>query len=471
MKSTMVQPTQEELIQYFLDDSIGRNNDTFDLLTLLSSIDGYYSIALDGCWGSGKTVFVKQAKLIINAINEFAVDEIEEIDRDIIKAEVQKRSFDYDALTQISAVYYDAWANDNDIDPIVSMLLSIASTTNNKANKQKERDTLDIIAKTADVITGRNVSELVKALRGEKKIDASKDITDKMQASILELLENILVEHAERLVLFIDELDRCRPSYAMKLLEQIEHYFHSDRITFVFSTNIEQLQHTVKNYYGEAFDGARYLNRFFDMVVLMPDVNIEKCFKNMGFKQTNFRMDIICEMMLRARMPSLRDKAKFVQSVSRIYNWESKQQWEVASQDLLMEGVAYHFAVLMVIPIIIGLRIVSTEAADKFINGEDYPTFLEFFGDMETLGYYAKNLLSNTETYDADVAKEHTGQVLLTTYENKLEALYKALFVTKYDDGHPRSMIGAFKIDNELRSFILEKSNPIHTLYKSGGRQ
>ena len=51
-----------------------------------------------------------------------------------------------------------------------------------------------------------------------------------------------MVERGNRLIIFIDELDRCKPTFAVHLLEQIKHYIFDDRITFVFSINLEQLQ-------------------------------------------------------------------------------------------------------------------------------------------------------------------------------------------------------------------------------------
>ncbi len=85
-----------------------------------------------------------------------------------------------------------------------------------------------------------------------------------------EFFTEILCERGNRLVIFIDELDRCKPTYAIKLLEQIKHYMMDDRITFVFSVNLEQLQHTIKCYYGADFDASRYLDRFFDFRIDWP---------------------------------------------------------------------------------------------------------------------------------------------------------------------------------------------------------
>lgn len=64
---------------------------------------------------------------------------------------------------------------------------------------------------------------------------------------------------------FIDELDRCRPTYAVAMLERIKHLFQIPDVVFVVSTNTRQLQHSIASLYGGGLDSARYLHRFFDI--------------------------------------------------------------------------------------------------------------------------------------------------------------------------------------------------------------
>jgi predicted KAP-like P-loop ATPase len=73
---------------------------------------------------------------------------------------------------------------------------------------------------------------------------------------------------------FIDELDRCRPTYAIELLETVKHLFDIPDLIFVIATDTEQLQHSVKSVYGEGFDASRYLYRFFNRSFSLkkPDV-------------------------------------------------------------------------------------------------------------------------------------------------------------------------------------------------------
>lgn len=70
---------------------------------------------------------------------------------------------------------------------------------------------------------------------------------------------------------FIDELDRCRPDYAITLLEGVKHLFGIPGIHFIVTTNLSELAHSVRAVYGEKFGAERYLKRFFDMEYTLPD--------------------------------------------------------------------------------------------------------------------------------------------------------------------------------------------------------
>lgn len=64
MKKMVLEPSNKNLIDSFTSDSIGRSGDVCAFAYLINSIEGPFAIALDGKWGSGKTFFVKQAKLL-----------------------------------------------------------------------------------------------------------------------------------------------------------------------------------------------------------------------------------------------------------------------------------------------------------------------------------------------------------------------------------------------------------------------
>ena len=72
------------------------------------------------------------------------------------------------------------------------------------------------------------------------------------------------------LIVVIDELDRCRPSYAVELLETAKHLFAVNNIIFVLAVNRTELAHSIKALYGSGFDAEGYLGRFFDVDFRLP---------------------------------------------------------------------------------------------------------------------------------------------------------------------------------------------------------
>ena len=90
MKSLELKPTKENLLNMFLQDSIGRNEEIFYFIDLLNSINTNYAISLDAQWGSGKTFFIKQVKMVLdsyNNINELTQEDITKIHNEIEKCE------------------------------------------------------------------------------------------------------------------------------------------------------------------------------------------------------------------------------------------------------------------------------------------------------------------------------------------------------------------------------------------------
>lgn len=92
-------------------------------------------------------------------------------------------------------------------------------------------------------------------------------------------LENAISEASASktfpLFILVDELDRCRPTYAVQLLERVKHLFDVEGVVFVFATNTAQLQHSISGAYGAGFDGFRYLKRFFDRTYTFGEPSTE----------------------------------------------------------------------------------------------------------------------------------------------------------------------------------------------------
>ena len=83
------------------------------------------------------------------------------------------------------------------------------------------------------------------------------------------------------LVVLIDELDRCRPPYAIELLETCKHIFSIDHVVFILAVNRSQLAHSVRVLYGAEFDAQGYLGRFFDHEIVLPSPDRHKFIEDM----------------------------------------------------------------------------------------------------------------------------------------------------------------------------------------------
>lgn len=238
-----------------------------DYLVDNSSQRGYV-LNLNAQWGAGKTYFINRW-----------IDSIKDAH---------------------PVVYIDAWKQDYSDDPMLTVVSSIIHALekhlpdgNEKAIAFKNKATRFFKAAAPLLMKG-----LIKKATG-MNIDDVEPETEKKEGSDLynltgdasaALAKCLIDDHNEKLktvehlrsdikslikaldpkkklklpaFIFIDELDRCRPSYAVEMLEVIKHFFELENIVFVIATDTEQLQHAVKAVYGEGFDAQTYLGRFF----------------------------------------------------------------------------------------------------------------------------------------------------------------------------------------------------------------
>lgn len=88
---------------------------------------------------------------------------------------------------------------------------------------------------------------------------------------------NKIVEKLEgkNLYIFIDELERCRPTFAVELLEVIKHLFNIKGIVFILGIDRNQLKHTISSIYGCGMDGDGYLRRFIDLELELPQASLK----------------------------------------------------------------------------------------------------------------------------------------------------------------------------------------------------
>ncbi|MEE1281357.1 MAG: P-loop NTPase fold protein [Acutalibacteraceae bacterium] len=454
MRKIELQPTAENVLKTFLDDSIGRNTDIAYFISLIESLDECNSIALNSPWGSGKTFFVKQVKMILEVYNQFLESEFNE-------DEVAKVCHCYKSLCSkigISEIekpylpiYYDAWKYDNDDDPVLSLVFEIISTLDNEGDfSDVNIDYIEILKAFADTFNIKGIYSLIKSIESD---DNLKNIikTRNLKRKVDEFLDKIPTERADKIIVFIDELDRCKPTYAVKVLERIKHYFNNDKILFVFSTNLEELQSSVKCVYGENFNAYRYLDRFFDLKTPLPEPDMQKYLSSIDFQNTRYIFDEICTEIISRYNFQLRDISKYVRYVKMTsYHFAHNSSGHGFSED-----IGYEFCLHCLTPILIGLLIHDINMYNNFIAGKDNSPLIELLGNGEIGKYYFKELLSNGERYDGEPSAEYT----LVTHKNKLEELYAALFNVNYNGSRFGKTIGNITIEQGTKKYLLSIIN------------
>lgn len=269
-----LEPTEENIKNNLLTDPYKRKFNIEDLLNLFSEIKPPFALALNGPWGAGKTFLIKSCKYIIDNINTHSTDLAEYINS------LNLTNKDY--FNHVNTLYFDAWKNDDQEDPLVALLGTLLLKNGKSSNSKLAHlviGTLLSISKSAIANkTGIDIDGMrqeVKDIGGlGKDYLANLQKIEELNNKIEELINNLIPENG-KLIIFIDELDRCKPSFAIDLLERIKHYLRLPNVIFIFTVNISELSATVKQVYGSDYNGGEYLNRFFDDIQEIPHISLK----------------------------------------------------------------------------------------------------------------------------------------------------------------------------------------------------
>lgn len=424
IKSFELEPTKENILETINRNLIDRNQSVWQFVRFCDAQESSCSIALDAKWGFGKTFFVKQAKMVLESFNAFT-NTITEEEKTQIKAAFSQYIGSGDNAIDLQpevCVYYDAWSNDNDIDPVLSLVYEIIKDTACDYSFKKGHDCVLIAASIIDFFSGKDAKDLIELMRGDDPLSELKNQKD-VHSIVETFLDTLLCEQGNRLVVFIDELDRCKPSYAVQLLERIKHYFSNDRITFVFSINVEELQNTVKCFYGADFDASRYLDRFFDYRMTLPPANMGKYYQEIGLDNGSWVFEKVCKAVTKYYSFGLRETEKFYRT-AKIAAYTATHNNDLSG---FPDSNGLKVGLYLFVPIIIGLRMVDTSLYYDFINGKHSKPLIEILGDGSYASGICSMLLADNETYhDAHCS----GGQIVVSLEDKLNKTYTALFST-----------------------------------------
>lgn len=126
-------------------------------------------------------------------------------------------------------------------------------------------------------------------------------IKDQVEAEKnLSTLRNALSDIASTnpIILLIDELDRCRPDFAIMMLETIKHVFDVDNVQILLVTNAEQLKATIKHSYGSETNSHDYLYKFFKYQINLPNSTKDVEGKSIENNITYFRATVLASKVI-----------------------------------------------------------------------------------------------------------------------------------------------------------------------------
>ena len=234
-------------------------------------------MAIDAPWGAGKTTFLQMWTRHLREGRDFSVIE------------------------------FNAWETDFSADPFVTLSSELTNgleeyvgkwLTDTKIKELKEtaREVFKQIVlncikfSTSGIIDLSQLKEKDLISYAEKRLleyKSNKESLRKFKDVLQDIADDLAKSKNQPLVVVIDELDRCRPSYAIELLEVAKHLFTVDNVVFVIAINRLELEHSIKVLYGNDFDSRGYLRRFFDIDFRLPDPD-RKAFIQTRLEQIKF---------------------------------------------------------------------------------------------------------------------------------------------------------------------------------------
>lgn len=270
--------------QPFRFDRLNREESVTTLVSLIQNLSGPYVIAIDSPWGTGKTTFLGFLRAVLESKG-------------------------------LPCLYFDAWKTDFCSDPLIAFLGELNDSLpggvaddarfNQSFGNAKRiasvlaRRAIPFAAKIAtagildfDDFTEQTISEFVGTQLNDAvdSYTAEKKLIQQFRENLSVALDSIDSNQVERkLIIVVDELDRCKPTYAIQLLERVKHLFDLENVIFVVALDKQQLGVSLGVVYGAGIDADEYLRRFFDLEYALPSADpseFTQClFERFGFDE------------------------------------------------------------------------------------------------------------------------------------------------------------------------------------------
>ena len=234
------------------DDLLVRQDIATRLTNLVATQELPLTVSLHGQWGTGKTFMLKRWQKTLEQEN-------------------------------FRAIYFNAWEDDFYDDPLVAMIGQLSEYFQERSLKSLVSD----VAKVAVPLIRQNVLGVLEKHTGltltlSQGNETSQDPLEsyisqrtskvELKRKLTDLSAKVLEETGHPLIFIVDELDRCRPTFAIELLERVKHIFDVSHIVFVFGLNRDELSKSLSSVYGDINTDV-YLRRFFDFEFNLPEAD------------------------------------------------------------------------------------------------------------------------------------------------------------------------------------------------------
>lgn len=364
MKRNDLEPNEENIRKSIELDCIGRNQKLANFIRLLNSIDENYVISLDGEWGSGKTFFVQQ---LLYFYNHEITDNFK-----IYKTEIDTFKEKY------IPIYYNAWECDDHVDPLESLTNAIVTKYANTESflKKKGKDLSsalgEVIVNLLETSTGGLFTKEValKATNNFKEYVENVGRLENRKKMINSLFDDLL-NNDKRILLIIDDLDRSRPDFAIKLLEVLKHFYNNRKITVIVATNNRQLAYSVEHVYGNKTDGYKYLNRIYDTTIyLQTEISEKYMTLYHGLQKGGLCIEQLMEVTCNYFNFSYRDCNRYVAMYRIVEKYTQGGAFYSNETENLLRSSMLIFA--------LGLKIIDVVRYEEFISGRGQEELKEF---------------------------------------------------------------------------------------------
>ena len=230
--------------------------DLFCIVQSASKNQAYCPFAIEGAWGVGKT---------------FILEGLEKK----LEIEINEDTFD----NRYFVFHYNCWKYDYYEEPAIAIVSALKDKVDKELYKELQGKIKDSWEVAKKAINGM-AKEFVKNKIGIDLVQVYEDIKEEGDArqerekefdtlfafnSTLNSVREQIKELAEykTVVIVVDELDRCMPSYAIKILERLHHMFEGiDNVLLIVAVDSNQLEQSVREIYGDTVDTERYLKKF-----------------------------------------------------------------------------------------------------------------------------------------------------------------------------------------------------------------